>query len=169
MEHLGSLSLGPKKTDFRSKVGQNQVWGEVLGGGRGQRGRSGWDGAVGPPKSLDSKCIFCCVRGEQGFCCSVASQKIGPDPSQGKKIHININKFAGLSRDWVGAKILFMCFLGSFLMGEKKHINKVPPPPNPGTIPWEFCLRVSFFMCFFPQKYYNRLGAMDKRRLDSLI
>ena len=39
---------------------------------------------------------------------------------QGKKKHININKFAGLSRDWVGAKILFMCFfLGSFLMGEK--------------------------------------------------
>ena len=25
--------------------------------------------------------------------------------SQGKKKHININKFAGLSRDWVGAKI----------------------------------------------------------------
>ena len=33
------------------------------------------------------------------------------DPlSQGKKKHININKFAGLSRDWVGAKNLFMCF-----------------------------------------------------------
>ena len=46
---------------------------------------------------------------------------------QGKKKHININKFAGLSRDWVGAKNLFMCFFGSFLMGEKKHINKIPP------------------------------------------
>ena len=35
---------------------------------------------------------------------------------------VNISKFAGLSRDWVGAKILFMCvFFGSFLnnMGEK--------------------------------------------------
>ena len=28
----------------------------------------------------------------------------------GKEKHININKFAGLSRDWVGAKILFICF-----------------------------------------------------------
>ena len=44
---------------------------------------------------------------------------------------ININKFAGLSPDWVGAKKLFMCFFffffGSFLMGEEKHINKIPP------------------------------------------
>ena len=32
---------------------------------------------------------------------------------QGKIEHININKFAGLSRDWVGAKILFMCFFSS--------------------------------------------------------
>ena len=48
---------------------------------------------------------------------------------QGKKKHININKSAGLSRDWVGANNLFMCvfFLGSFLMGEKKHINKIRP------------------------------------------
>ena len=38
---------------------------------------------------------------------------------QGKKKHININKFAGLSRDWVGAKILFMCVFGSFPMREK--------------------------------------------------
>ena len=40
---------------------------------------------------------------------------------QEKKKLININKFAGLSRDWVGAKNLFMCFcfFGSFLMGEK--------------------------------------------------
>ena len=47
--------------------------------------------------------------------------------NQGKKKHININKFAGLPQDWVGAKNLFMCFFGSFLMGEKKHINKIPP------------------------------------------
>ena len=48
------------------------------------------------------------------------------------KKHMNINKFAGLSRDWVGAKKLFMCFIGSFLLGEKhigglggKHLRKV--------------------------------------------
>ena len=51
-----------------------------------------------------------------------------------RKKHININECAGLSRDWVGVKKLFMCFFGSFLMGEKKHINKIPPQ-NPGTIP----------------------------------
>ena len=47
---------------------------------------------------------------------------------QGKKKHININKFPGLSRDWVGAKILFVCFFsGHSLWGRKKHINKIPP------------------------------------------
>ena len=38
-----------------------------------------------------------------------------------------MNKFAGLSRDWVGAKILFMCFFGVIPYGGEKHINKVPP------------------------------------------
>ena len=48
---------------------------------------------------------------------------------QGKKKHININKFAGLSRDWVGAKMLLMCvcvcffFSGHSLWGTKEHIN----------------------------------------------
>ena len=60
----------------------------------------------------------------------------------------NINKFAGLSRDWVGGKNLFMCFLGVIPCGgEKTH--KQNPPQNSGTIPWKLCLRVFFFMCFF--------------------
>ena len=67
--------------------------------------------------------------------------------SQGKKKHININKFAGLSRDWVGAKILFMCFFRVIPYGgEKTH--KQNSPQNPGTIPWKFCLRV-FSLCVF--------------------
>ena len=38
----------------------------------------------------------------------------------GKEKHININKFAGLSRDWVGAENLFMCFFsGHSLWGRK--------------------------------------------------
>ena len=32
--------------------------------------------------------------------------------SSGKEKHIIINTFAGLSRDWVGGKNLFMCILG---------------------------------------------------------
>ena len=47
---------------------------------------------------------------------------------QGKKKHININKFAGLSRDWVGAKKLFMCFFRVIPYGGGgKRINKIPP------------------------------------------
>ena len=52
---------------------------------------------------------------------------------QGKKRHININKSAGLSRDWAGAKncvyVFFMCFLFFRIIpyGGEKHINKVPP------------------------------------------
>ena len=37
--------------------------------------------------------------------------------NQEKKKHINIDKFAGLSRDWVGAKNLFMCFFWVILYG----------------------------------------------------
>ena len=48
--------------------------------------------------------------------------------NQGKRKHININinKSGGLSRDWSDGKTLFMYFLGSFLMAETKHINKIP-------------------------------------------
>ena len=58
----------------------------------------------------------------------------GQQLNQGKKKHININKFAGLSRDWVGAKILFMCFFRVIPYGGEKHI-KQNSPQNPGTIP----------------------------------
>ena len=67
---------------------------------------------------------------------------------QGKKKHININTFAGLSWDWVGAKILFCVFLfGSFPMGEKKHINKVPVQ-IPGQSHVNF-VYVPFSLCVF--------------------
>ena len=47
--------------------------------------------------------------------------------SQGKKKHIKIKKFGGLSRDWVGAKNLFMRFFWVIPYGGEKHINKIPP------------------------------------------
>ena len=60
----------------------------------------------------------------------------------------HINKFAGLSRDWVGANNLFMCFsFGPFLMGEKKHINKIPPK-IPGQARDNF-VYVFFSLCVF--------------------
>ena len=68
----------------------------------------------------------------------------------GKEKHININKFAGLSRDWAGGKILFMCFLfffGSFLMGEKKtHKQNCPQIPGQSR---ETFVYVFFSLCVF--------------------
>ena len=85
------------------------------------------------------------------------------DSSRKRKTHKNINKFAGLSRDWAGGKILFMCFFGSFLMGRKKQINKIPPK-IPGqsreNMVYVFCSLCVFFRS--PQKF--RLG----KRADSL-
>ena len=44
---------GRFQVQIRSKSGPIQVCAEVFGGGRGKRGRSGWNGPVGPPESLD--------------------------------------------------------------------------------------------------------------------
>ena len=45
---------GPNQVKIRSDSGPNQVWGEGFRGGRVQRGRSGWEGSVAPPESLDT-------------------------------------------------------------------------------------------------------------------
>ena len=52
IRHFGSES-GPNRVKSRSKSGPDQVRGEGFGGGRVQRGRSGWEGSVAPPESLD--------------------------------------------------------------------------------------------------------------------
>ena len=54
---------------------------------------------------------------------------------QGKKKHININKFAGLSGDWVGAKKLFMCFFFRVIPYGGGKTHKQNSPKNPGKIP----------------------------------
>ena len=60
----------------------------------------------------------------------------------------------------VGANFLFI-FFGSFLMGEKKHKNKIPPP-NPGTTPVKI-LFAYFFLCVFfsagPKRGCLNVGA----------
>ena len=72
-----------------------------------------------------------------------------------RKKHININKFAGLSRDWAGAKILFMCvcvcvfFSGHSLWG-RKRISKVPPK-NPGQSRENFVYGFSLYVFFRSQ------------------
>ena len=47
----------------------------------------------------------------------------------GKEKHINIKKSGGLSQDWVGGKIMFMCFWGIIRYGEKirkQNSQKIP-------------------------------------------
>ena len=88
---------------------------------------------------------------------------------QGKKKHININKFAGLSRDWVGAKKLFMCFFGSFLMGEKKHINKIPPKSRDNPVKILF-MCFFLYVCFsFPNVMNASIAKIKCEKLNSVI
>ena len=69
---------------------------------------------------------------------------------RGKKKHINIDKFGGLSRrDWVGAEIQFMCFLGVHSLWGRKNTNRTSPPKF-GTIPRIFCFCVFICFCFVP-------------------
>ena len=79
---------------------------------------------------------------------------------QGKKKHMNINKFAGLSRDWVGAKNLFMClFSGHSLWGKNTHTNKVPQK-IPGQSR-EIFVYVFFSLCVFFAPNFHPLSPLS--------
>ena len=69
---------------------------------------------------------------------SVALQTLGE-----RKKHININKFAGLSRDWVGAKNLFMCFFRVIPFGGEKTHKQNSPQKS-----WDNPVKI-LFTCFF--------------------
>ena len=104
---------------------------------------------------------FCCLPSWETNTRNTSQTVLGHRPkkrfafAQEKKKHININKFAGLSRDWVGAKNLFMCFFRVIPYGGGKT-HKQNSPQNHGTVPWKFCLRVFFFMCLFRSLFANR-------------
>ena len=79
----------------------------------------------------------------------------------GKEKHININKFGGLSRDWVGGKNLFMCFLWVIPYGgEKTH--KQNPPQNPVTIR-EMLVYMSCYLCVYslPHCRHERIRGIQ--------
>ena len=59
---------------------------------------------------------------------------------------------------------VFFFFSGHSLWGDKTH--KQNSPQNPGTIPWKFCLRVFFFMCFLLPKL---VWQTDKKGETSLL
>ena len=74
-------------------------------------------------------------------------QPRGEGKSQGKKQHMNINKFAGLSRDWVGAKkVVYVSFFIPY-GGEKTHNIKQNPPKSRDS-PVNILFMYFFFMCF---------------------
>ena len=87
------------------------------------------------------------VRPRQGQKSAISGNFLLHWDFSGKKKHININKFAGLSRDWVGAKNLFMCFFRVIPYGGEKHINKIPPK-IPGQSRENF-VYVFFSLCVF--------------------
>ena len=84
-------------------------------------------------------------------------------PNQGKKKHININKFGGLSRDWVGVIDLFIGFLGVILYGGRKTHKQFPE--NPGTIPRQVCFCVFSFSGFLSSQLR---GKQEKARSQQL-
>ena len=91
----------------------------------------------------------------------------GPDPdslengfkksSRKKKTHKH-KQIRGIVPDWVGGKILFMCFFRLIPCGgEKKHINKIPPKKirnNPVKI---------VFTCFFLYVFFFLLPKVTKK------
>ena len=94
---------------------------------------------------------------------------------QGKKKHININKLAGLSRDWGGAKNLFMCFFRVIPYGGEKTHKQNPPTKsrdNPVKILFTcFVLYVFFFAPHFgkPQIWERaqlEFGVTGRKRKD---
>ena len=80
------------------------------------------------------------ILSSRNVCCH------GAGSFQGKTKHININKCAGLSRDCVGGKCLFMCFFFFSLWGRKTH--KQNPPQILGQSSEHFGY-VFFSLCAF--------------------
>ena len=89
-------------------------------------------------------CVCVCRRFSLSLCnyvsvCVCVSECVCVYANVFLHINMNINKFAKLFGYFVGGKNLFMCFGGSFLMGEKKHILTIPHKSA----------RKILFMCFF--------------------
>ena len=95
-------------------------------------------------------------------------QGSGEPPSQGKEKHININKFAGLSRDWdwVGAKTLFMCVFFFQVIpcgGEKTH--KQNSPKIRGQSRENFVYVFFLYVFFAPHLHSEEHRAREPRNL----
>ena len=128
----------------------------------------------------------CGVRGFRGFDCEKMSNPLGffkhsfrevrefalskLEPPfgnhrlSGKEKHKH-KQICGIVPDWVGAKtclcfFFFFVFSGSFLMGENKYINKIPPnsgQPHENFV-YVFYLHVFFFRSLPPQQTQTHVG-----------
>ena len=79
--------------------------------------------------------------------------------TEGKKKHININKCAGLSQDWMGGKYLFMSFVQVIPYGgEKTHKQNLPQKlrENPVNI---------FLVCVFVFVFLASQGILISRNV----
>ena len=78
----------------------------------------------------------------------------------GKEKHIKINKFAGLSRDWVGVTNLFMCFFRVIPYGGRKT-HKQNSPQIPGRSREKF-VYVFFSLCVFRFQIFLAPESLDR-------
>ena len=69
-----------------------------------------------------------------------------------------INKFAGLSRDWLGGKFLFTCCFRVIPYGAEKHINKILPKSQKS--PMQILFMRFFLVCCFHSPIYLRRGSL---------
>ena len=70
----------------------------------------------------------------------------------GKEKHININKFAGLSRDWVGCQNFVYVFLSGHSLWDRNNTHKQTPPFKIPGQSREFFVYVFFSLCVFSVK-----------------
>ena len=81
--------------------------------------------------------------------CARANHTLSSIISQGKNKHININKSAGLSRDWVGGKKYDFVFRGVIPYGGEKTHKQNPPKSRDNPVK---SLYVFLFGGFFAPK-----------------
>ena len=83
-----------------------------------------------------------------------------PQKTQGKQKHININNFAGLSRDWVAKNCSCVCVCvfffssGHSLWGRKKT-HKRNPPPKSRDNPVKILFTCFVLYVFFPSQTFG--------------
>ena len=83
-----------------------------------------------------------------------------------RKKHININKFAGLSRDWVGAKNLFYVFFFRVIPYGREKTHKQNSPQKSRDNPVKILFTCFFSLCVFFAPYSPALDRAGKMMAD---